>query len=57
MSQQFLKRHEWDFLDQKKEKEEMLLLEMVSLRHAAAFQLDVFNRRVVLSGTARATPE
>ncbi|XP_017293768.1 serine/threonine-protein phosphatase 4 regulatory subunit 4 isoform X3 [Kryptolebias marmoratus] len=26
---QFHKRHEWDFLDQKKEKEEMLLLEMV----------------------------
>uniref|UniRef100_A0A3Q2D9X4 Protein phosphatase 4, regulatory subunit 4 n=1 Tax=Cyprinodon variegatus TaxID=28743 RepID=A0A3Q2D9X4_CYPVA len=32
LSEPFHKRHEWDLLDQKKEKEEMLLLEMVSLR-------------------------
>uniref|UniRef100_A0A3B5KTD8 Uncharacterized protein n=1 Tax=Xiphophorus couchianus TaxID=32473 RepID=A0A3B5KTD8_9TELE len=31
LSEPFHKRHEWDLLDQKKEKEEMLLLEMEQL--------------------------
>ncbi|XP_013878114.1 serine/threonine-protein phosphatase 4 regulatory subunit 4 isoform X2 [Austrofundulus limnaeus] len=44
LSEPFLKRHEWDFLDQKKEKEEMLLLEMLE-RHQSDGKLNHTDRK------------
>ncbi|MEQ2300827.1 hypothetical protein AMECASPLE_029860 [Ameca splendens] len=42
LSEPFHMRHEWDLLDQKKEKEEMLLLEMVSLKLTVCLYLTGF---------------